>query len=96
MSRLNAIGMAPVTPLGVEFKKIEEAPFELQKGEKLVLDILIDKCIVEVYANERQALVRTNAFFSESNEKNISLLGEGGNARFKSVTVWVMMTSNFY
>ena len=96
MSRLNAIGMAPVTPLGVEFKKIEEAPFELQKGEKLVLDILIDKCIVEVYANERQALVRTNAFFSESNEKNISLFGEGGSARFKSVTVWDMMPSNFY
>ena len=77
MSRLNAIGMAPVTPLGVEFKKVEEAPFELQKGEKLVLDILIDKCIVEVYANERQALVRTNAFFSESNEKNISLFWRG-------------------
>ena len=96
MSRLNAIGMAPVTPLGVEFKKVEEAPFELQKGEKLVLDILIDKCIVEVYANERQALVRTNAFFSESNEKNISLFGEGGSARFKSVTVWDMMPSNFY
>lgn len=96
VSRLNAIEMAPITPLGVAFKKVEEAPFDLPKEEKLVLNILIDKCIVEVYANETQALVRTNAFSSESSEKKISLFSEGGSARFKSVKVWDMMPSNSY
>lgn len=96
VSRLNAIEMAPVTPLGVAFKKVEEAPFELPKGEKLVLNIFIDKCIVEVYANEIQAIARTNAFCTESNEKNMSLFTEGGGAKFKSVSVWDMMPSNFY
>lgn len=69
---------------------------ELSKGEKLVLNILVDKCIVEVYANETQALVRTNAFSSESSGKKIFLFSEGGSARFKSGRVWDMMPSNSY
>ena len=96
LSSLNAIEMAPFTPLGLPFKKIEEAPFELQEGEKLVLNIFIDKSIIEVYANERQAVVRTNAFSSESNEKQISLFCEGGSAKFNNVTVWDMMPSNSF
>jgi len=36
----------------------EEAPFELKAGEKISLDIFVDKAIVEVYVNERQAICR--------------------------------------
>ena len=40
-------------------KNIERAPFELQKGEALVLRIFVDKSIVEVFANDRQAIARS-------------------------------------
>ena len=96
VSRLHAIESAPVTPLGLPFKSVEEAPFELAKGEKLTLNIFIDKSIIEVYANETQALVRTNAFASEASEKNISLFSEGGAATFKNIKVWDMIPSNPY
>ena len=36
----------------------EAAPFELRCGEKLELDIMIDKSVIEVYANRRQAICR--------------------------------------
>jgi len=36
----------------------EEAPFELKDGEELYLDVLIDKSVIEVYANKRQAICR--------------------------------------
>lgn len=96
VSHLNAIEMAPTTPLGLAFQKVEEAPFVLPKGEKLSLTIYLDKSIIEVYANDTQALVRTNAFASKANEKNISLFSEGGTAKFKNVKVWDMMATNPY
>ena len=40
------------------WKVRETAPFELREGETLSLDVFIDKCVVEVYANERQAICR--------------------------------------
>lgn len=40
------------------WKAKEEAPFSLADGETLDLDIFVDKSVVEVYANERQAIVR--------------------------------------
>ena len=44
--------------LGFGRKILEEAPFELKKDEPLVLRIFIDKSIIEVYANNRQAITR--------------------------------------
>ena len=96
VTNLKAIESAPATPLGLPFKSVEEAPFELSKGEKLKLNIFIDKSIIEVYANETQALVRTNAFSSVSSEKTMSLFSEGGTAKFKNVKVWDMIASNPY
>ena len=47
------------TACGTEGWRIrEEAPFALRDGEKLSLDILIDKSVIEVYANQRQAICR--------------------------------------
>lgn len=95
VSNLNAIKMAEMTPLGVKFSKIEEAPFKLGKNEKLKFNIFIDKCIIEVYVNERLALVRTNAFSSEKSRKKISLFSNGL-ALFKDIKAWDIMPTNFY
>ena len=55
----------------------EEAPFELSCGEKLYLDIFVDKSIVEVYANKRQAVCRQ--VFATVPEKSVGvkIIGEG-------------------
>ena len=39
-------------------KAVERAPLELKKGEPLTLRVFVDKSIVEVYANDRQAIGR--------------------------------------
>lgn len=96
VSNLKAIECEPNTPLGLPFKSIEEASFELPKGEKLKLNIFIDKSIIEVYANETLALVRTNAFSSVSSEKSISLFSEGGKSKCKELKSWDMIGTNPY
>lgn len=39
-------------------KTVEAAPFELKNGERLKLRIFVDKSVVEVFANSRQAVMR--------------------------------------
>ncbi len=53
----------------------EEAPFELRAGEKLSLDILIDKSVVEVYANKRQAICRRVYPTKPEVSKGVKLIG---------------------
>jgi beta-fructofuranosidase len=81
---------------GLEFgrKIIEEAPLELQKGEPLVLRIFVDKSIVEVFANDKQAIGRM--IYPTLGGKGISLFSEGGNITVTSVKAWEIMPSNPY
>lgn len=75
-------------------KMIEEAPFELKDGEPLVLRIFIDKSIIEVYANDRQAIGRM--VYPILGGKGISLFSEGGDITAKSIRSWEMSPSNPY
>ncbi len=75
-------------------KMIEEAPFELKDGEPLVLRIFIDKSIIEVYANDRQAIGRM--VYPTLGGKGISLFSEGGDITAKSIKSWEMSPSNPY
>ena len=62
---------------GVYGWKIKEsAPFELSDGENLVLDIFADKSIVEVYANNRQAICRRVYPEDPSAATGIKLIGD--------------------
>lgn len=81
---------------GLEFgrKIIEEAPFELKNGEPLVLRVFIDKSIIEVFANDRQAIGRM--VYPTLGGKGISLFSEGGNIDVKSVIAWELSPSNPY
>ena len=67
-----------------------EPPFELADGESLTLRVFIDKNLVEVFANDRQAAVF--ALKSPQAEPNVSLYAKGGNAPVKSLKVWRMRT----
>jgi beta-fructofuranosidase len=73
---------------------IEEAPLDLKKGEPLVLRIFIDKSVVEVFANDRQAIARM--IYPTLGGHGISLFSEGGVTDVKSVKAWELSPSNPY
>ncbi|MEI6678610.1 MAG: glycoside hydrolase family 32 protein [Mariniphaga sp.] len=75
-------------------KIVEEAPFELRKDEPLVLRIFIDKSIIEVFANDRQAIGRM--VYPTLGGKGISLFSKGGDINVKSVKIWELSPSNPY
>ncbi len=54
----------------------DEAPLELRDGEELMLDILVDKSVIEVFANNRQAICR-RVYPTHPNDSNgVRLVGE--------------------
>ncbi len=72
----------------------EESPFELFDGEKLHMDIFVDKSVVEVYVNERQTICRRVYPTSPKAAVNVTAISNG--AEFGKIDVWQMMPSNPY
>ncbi len=58
-------------------KTREEAPLELREGERLCLDIFIDKSVIEVFANKRQAICRRILLEETKKATEVRLIGEG-------------------
>ena len=75
-------------------KIVEEAPLEIGKGETLNLRIFIDRSIVEVFANDRQAIARM--VYPTPGGKGISLFSEGGDIEVKTLKLWELSPSNPY
>lgn len=72
----------------------EEAPFSLKDGEKLALDIFVDKSVVEVYANERQAICRRAYPDRPAMAMGVAAISDG--ADFGNVQAWEMSPTNLY
>ena len=64
------------------------APFALKEGEDLSLRVFIDKNLVEVFANDRQAAVSAAKFVPEN--LTVSLFSKGGDVAVEKVTSWKM------
>jgi beta-fructofuranosidase len=75
-------------------KNIESAPFEWKKGEPLVLRIFIDKSIIEVFANDRQAIARS--VYPRLGGTGVKLFAKGGDVKVLSAKAWEIMPSNTY
>ena len=60
-------------------KKREEMPFTLNENENLELDIFVDKAVVEVYANERQAICRPTYPTNPENAVGVKFIGNKEN-----------------
>lgn len=73
---------------------IEEAPLELKKKEPLILKIFVDKSIVEVFANDKQAITRR--IYPTKNGTGVSLFAKGSNITTSSIKAWEIMPSNPY
>ena len=68
------------------------APFELRDGEDLTLRIFVDKNLVEVFANDRQAAM--NALKNHALQNTgAQLFAEGGDVKLREVTSWKMKTT---
>ena len=76
-------------------KGIEAGPFELKKGETLKLRVFVDKSVVEVFANKRQAVMR-RIYPNKKDSVSVSLFSNGGAAKAKTVQAWDIMPSNPY
>ena len=59
-----------------------------RKGEDLTLRVFIDKNLVEVFANDRQAVAFAHKHIREN--PNIRLFAKGGDAVIKSIKAWKM------
>jgi beta-fructofuranosidase len=65
-------------------------PFELKKGEDLVLRVFIDKNLVEIFANDRQAAAFVHNHKPE--DVNVFLFAKGGDVTVPEVTAWKMQS----
>jgi len=63
-------------------------PFELKEGENLTLRIFIDKSMIEVFANDRQAAVAWHDY--DPQDLHVSLFSKGGDLKMKSISAWQM------
>jgi beta-fructofuranosidase len=75
-------------------RNIESAPFALKKGENLVLRVFVDKGIVEVFANDRQAIARS--VYPRLGGTDVKLFAEGGDMKVLSVKAWELSAANPY
>ncbi len=84
------------TRSGVDgWEKVERAPFVLGDNEDLHLRVFVDKCVVEMYANDRQAITR-RVYPGRDDSLGLILFAKGGKATFESVKAWDMMPANPY
>ena len=79
--------------LGEGPRRIEAAPFELNAGETLKLRIFVDKSVVEVFANDRQAAVR-RIYPTQADSVGVELFSIGGDTAVLCLDAWDMMPSN--
>ena len=76
-------------------KAVEAGPFELRDGERLKLRVFVDRSVVEVFANSRQAVMR-RIYPSRPDSLGVSLFSTGGTTRVHALEAWNISPSNPY
>jgi beta-fructofuranosidase len=74
-------------------KTVEAAPFKLKDGERLKLRVFVDKSVVEVFANGRQAVAR-RIYPSRTDSVGVRLFSVGGDTDIHSLEAYQMAPSN--
>ena len=97
-SSLISSGPRPRVPFLPEAEKkiqVQAAPFELSAGEPLKLRVFLDRSIVEVFVNGRQALTQ-RIYPSRGDSQNIRVFSRGGRAKVKFIEAWDMASTGSY
>ena len=63
-----------------------KAPFELKAGERVELRVFLDKSMIEVFANDRQAAVASHKYAPEN--LGVALFSKGGDVVTKEIKSW--------
>ena len=74
---------------------LEAAPFELANGERLRLRVFVDRSVVEVFANGRQAIAR-RIYPSRSDSVGARIFAQGGGAQVHSLNAWRIAPANAF
>jgi len=72
----------------------EAGPLALAPGESLKLRVLVDRSVIEVFANDRQAITRR--FYPSADSLGIKAFSTGGDSQLAALHFWEMMPSNPY
>ena len=72
---------------------IEAGPLALAPGESLRLRVFIDRSVVEVFANDRQAVMR-RIYPTRADSVGVRLFARGGVAQVKTWRAWAMDATN--
>lgn len=78
---------------GYDTKAVERAPFALRTDEKLSLNVFIDRCVIEVFANERQAICR-RSYRKASPAYSVQLIGK--DPKQADLTAWDIDETNLF
>ena len=81
--------------LGDGPRTIEGGPLELAADEPLKLRVFVDKSVVEVFANGRQAVMR-RIYPSREDSLGVALFSRGGAATAATLEAWDIAPSNPY
>jgi beta-fructofuranosidase len=65
----------------------EEAQIKLEPNEPIILRVFIDKSVVEVFVNGKQALA-ARVYPGRDDSIGVSLRSQGGNVLLKSLDAW--------
>ncbi len=76
-------------------KTLEAGPLVLEPGQRLQLRVFVDKSVVEVFANGRQAVMR-RIYPTRPDSLEVRLFSRGGPAEVHSIRAWSMTPSNAY
>jgi beta-fructofuranosidase len=71
---------------------LETAPFVLAEGEPLELDVFVDHSVIEIYANERQAICRR--VYPATGGERVLLAGTPG-TQVNELVAYEMAPANF-
>ena len=76
-------------------KHVESAPLKLTTGERLQLRIFIDRSVVEVFANNRQAIMR-RIYPKRSDSTQVRVFAKGNSVNVRRLESWHISPSNPY
>ncbi len=76
-------------------RAVESGPLSVKDGERLVLRVFVDRSVVEVFANQRQAIAR-RIYPSRPDSLGVRLFSSGGDAVAHSIRAWTISPSNPY
>jgi beta-fructofuranosidase len=79
--------------LGEGPKTVASAPLKLNGDEPLKLRVFVDRSVVEIFANNRQAAMR-RIYPTRGDARSVLLFAKGSSATITSLRAWDMVETN--